>query len=199
MGRITPYRLRRRRRPPGGRGSGPPFWPDRDRVTLRGLVCDTIFWLRPVLLFAGILILWPAMDPALLQPPGFLSGDPVTVDARFGRCGQVPGGACVVDGDTFRLGSRRIRIIGIDAPEVNAQCAEEAALAEEATVKLQELLNQGPFQMTGRIDDMKDKYGRHLRTVTRTRPDGSEQSIAEDMQEAGVAKAYLGGFRSGWC
>ena len=199
MGRFTPYRRRRGRRPPSGRGPGPPFWPDKDRVTLRGLVRDTIFWLRPVLLLAGILILWPAMDPALVEPPGFLSGDPVTVDARFSRCGQVPGRACVVDGDTFRLGSRRIRIIGIDAPEVNAQCAEEAALAEEATVKLQELLNQGPFQMTGRIDDMKDKYGRHLRAVTRTRPDGSEQSIAEDMQEAGVAKAYLGGFRSGWC
>jgi micrococcal nuclease len=46
---------------------------------------------------------------------------------------------------------------------------------------------------------MKDRYGRHLRVITRMRPDGSEQSIAEEMQDAGLAKPYLGGFKSGWC
>ena len=200
MGRLIPFRRRRRWTRPRAYGSGPPFWPDKKRITLRGFIRDFLFWLRPVMLFAGILILWPALDPALIDPPSFLSSHPVTVDALFGRCGQSLGRACVVDGDTFRLGDRRIRIIGIDAPETHPPgCAEEARLGEEATVKLQQLLNQGPFEMTGRIDDMTDRYGRHLRAVTRTRPDGSEQSIADEMQEAGLAKAYLGGFKTGWC
>jgi micrococcal nuclease len=200
VGKILPFRRRRRWTRPRAYGSGPPFWPDKKRITLRGFVRDFLFWLRPVGLFAGILILWPTLDPALIEPPGFLSSDPVIVDAKFGRCGRTPGNACVVDGDTFRLGKRRIRIIGIDAPETHPPgCAEEARLGEAATVQLQELLNEGPFEMTGRIDDMKDRYGRHLRVITRMRPDGSEQSIAEDMQEAGLAKAYLGGFKSAWC
>ena len=198
--RIIPFRRRRRWTRPGAYGTGPPFWPDRKRIILRGLVRDTLFWLRPIGLFAGILILWPTLDPALIEPPGFLSSDPVTIDERFARCGRGLGSACVVDGDTFRLGERRIRIIGIDAPETHPPgCAEEARLGEAATDRLQQLLNEGPFEMTGRIDDMTDRYGRHLRVITRMRPDGSEQSIADEILEAGLAKAYLGGFKSGWC
>jgi len=167
---------------------------------VRGLVRDTLFWLRPVMLFAILLVLWPALDPALIEPPGFLSSDPVMVDAKFGRCGATLNGACVIDGDTFKLGKRSIRIIGIDAPETHpARCPEEARRGEEATVKLQELLNQGPFQMTGRIDDMTDRYGRHLRIISRTLPDGRVQSIAGEMEDAGLARAYLGGFKTGWC
>ena len=48
-----------------------------------------------------------------------------------------------VDGDTFRLGNRRIRIVGIDAPEVEGQCSAERDLAAAATVKLRALLNDG--------------------------------------------------------
>lgn len=203
MGRIIPFRRRRRwtRSRDYRGGSGPPFWPDENRITVRGFLRDLVFWLRPVMLFAGLLILWPALDPALIEPPGFLSSDPVIVDRHFGRCGRpLSGNACVVDGDTFRLGNRRIRIIGIDAPETHpASCADEARLGEEATVKLQQLLNQGPFQMTARFDDMTDRYGRHLRVITRTRPDGSTQRIADEMQETGLARAYLGGLKRGWC
>ena len=73
--------------------------------------------------------------------------------------------ACVIDGDTFKLGERKVRIIGIDAPETHpARCAEEARLGEAATAKLQQLLNQGPFEMVAPIyRDMHDRYGRDLR------------------------------------
>jgi endonuclease YncB( thermonuclease family) len=105
----------------------------------------------------------------------------------------------VIDGDTFKLGNRKIRIIGIDTAEVDAQCPEEARLAEQATAELQRLLNQGPFRMTGRIGGQKDRYGRDLRVLTRNRPDGTEQSIAGDMRASGLARRYLGGLRGGWC
>ena len=144
------------------------------------------------------LLIWPTMDPALIEAPAFLSTDPETVDQRFGRCGVNRGPACVVDGDTFRLGNRRIRIVGIDAPEIEGLCESERTLAAAATVKLQALLNEGPFVMTGRLDDMKDRYGRDLRVIERRLADGSMQSIAGEMREAGLARRYVGR-KSSWC
>jgi len=175
---------------------------DDDRVTLRGVARETVAWLgklRPFILGAILLSLWPLADPALVEPPRFLSTDPEQVNEHFTRCGLGRGHACVIDGDTFKLGTRKIRIIGIDTAEVDARCPEEAVLAEKATVELQRLLNQGRFRMTGRIGGQKDQYGRDLRALTRIRPDGTEQSIAEDMRASGLARRYLGGFRSGWC
>ena len=125
--------------------------------------------------------------------------NPERIDARFTRCGRGRGAACVVDGDTFKLGQRKIRIVGIDAPETHAaNCPEEARLGEAATAELMRLLNQGPFEMAGRIDDMTDRYGRDLRVVSRTRADGTSQSIAEDMRSSGHARRYLGR-KSSWC
>ena len=40
--------------------------------------------------------------------------------------------------------------------------SEEARLAEAATTKLRELLNDGEFEMVGRVDDMQDRYGRFM-------------------------------------
>ena len=154
---------------------------------------------RPFVLAAILAGLWPTLDPALVEPPAFLSAAPERIDARFTRCGPGRGDACVVDGDTFKLGRRKIRIVGIDAPETHpASCPEEARLGEAATAELMRLLNQGSFAMTGRIDDMTDRYGRELRVVTRTRPDGTIQSIAEDMRASGLARRYLGR-KSSWC
>ncbi|HEU5286057.1 MAG TPA: thermonuclease family protein [Sphingomicrobium sp.] len=143
--------------------------------------------------------IWPAADPALVEPPVFLASEPEKVDQHFSRCGPGRGHACVIDGDTFKLGKRKVRIIGIDAPEVKARCPEEAAKAEASTAELQRLLNQGPFEMVGRIDDRQDRYGRDLRAIRRIRPNGTKQSIAEDMRASGLARRYWGGLKSSWC
>lgn len=46
--------------------------------------------------------------------------------------------AIVIDGDTIRLGSERIRILGIDTPEMgsNARCNAERRLADVAKMTL---------------------------------------------------------------
>jgi micrococcal nuclease len=207
MRKLIPFRRRPRWTRPGAYRAPERlrFWPDQNRVSLRGLVRDTIGWLvvlRPFILLGILFSIFaaPVADPALVEPPAFLSTDPETVDEQFTRCGPGRGQACVIDGDTFKLGTRKVRIIGIDAPETHPpRCAKEAALGEAATAKLQELLNEGPFEMTAPLYGGKDRYGRDLRTILRTRPDGGEQSIASNMRESGLARRYLGGFKSGWC
>jgi endonuclease YncB( thermonuclease family) len=165
----------------------------------RGTVARLLLKTRPFALFAGLLAIWPAADPALVEPPAFLATGPEPIDEQFTRCGRGRGHACVIDGDTFKLGQRKVRIIGIDTPEVAAQCPKEALAAEAATAELQRLLNQGPFDMVGRIDEPTDRYRRDLRAITRTRADGTTQSIAGEMRDGGFARRYLGGYRSGWC
>ena len=99
----------------------------------------------------------------------------------------------------IKIGPRKIRIIGIDAPETHpARCPEEARAGEAATAELQRLLNQGPFTMTGRIDDSHDRFGRDLRAIGRARADGTMQSIAEDLRAGGFVHRYLG-YKTGWC
>ncbi|WP_140420559.1 thermonuclease family protein [Novosphingobium sp. B 225] len=122
------------------------------------------------------------------------------VTGRFTRCG--PGAAinCVVDGDTIHIGTRRIRVNGIDAPETHpARCAEEARLGEAATGRLLELLQQGPFLLSGPQTIAHDEYGRELRTLSRPRRDGTVQAIADDMVASGFARRYDRGAREPWC
>jgi len=167
-------------------------------------VRDTWWWLKVLRPFILLGILASAYigagDPALIEPPGFLQAAPEPVSATFLRCGTGRSGACVIDGDTFRLGDRRIRIIGIDAPETHPpRCAEEARLGDAATVKLQALLNERPFELVAPIYRDHDQYGRELRVVRRLMPDGSYQNMAGEMRNIGLARRYLGGFRTGWC
>jgi micrococcal nuclease len=198
MGDLIPFRKRKRSR-----------WTSAEDY---GVVLPTRRWqgrvaggiglgtLRPWILLVVLVACWKALGIETLEPlPGF-SSDPERVEGSFTRCGPGRGTFCVVDGDTFKLGERMVRVLGIDAPEVHpARCPAEAERGEAATAALQGLLNQGAFRMTGRINDMTDKYGRDLRSVQRTRADGTVQSIAEDLLASGAVRRYLGGSREPWC
>lgn len=185
---MRPWRRRPSPAPPPVR-----FWPRRRRRARRAVATA-----RTILLAAILALLWPTLDPALIEPPAFLSTAPERVDSHFTVCRAQRSPACVVDGDTLRIGKRRIRIVGIDAPEVNGQCEAERDLARRSTLHLQSLLNQGPFVMSARIDDATDRYGRELRVLWRERPGRGRQSIASDMREAGLAARYLGR-KASWC
>jgi micrococcal nuclease len=115
------------------------------------------------------------------------------ISARFGLCHSGDARNCVVDGDTFWSGGVKIRIADIDTPETHPpRCAAEAARGEAATVRLQALLNDGPFALEP-IDRDSDRYGRKLRIVTR---DGV--SIGGILVNEGLARWYGGG-RQPWC
>lgn len=112
----------------------------------------------------------------------------------FGLCHTGGGTNCVVDGDTIWMNGVKIRVADIDAPETHpSRCAIEADLGGRATLRMQQLLNAGPFELV-RIERDEDRYGRKLRTLVR-----QGRSLGEILVSEGLARPYEGGVRSGWC
>ena len=113
---------------------------------------------------------------------------------HFSFCHVGGGTNCVVDGDTIWLQGVKIRVADIDAPETHQpRCASEAVLGNKATMRLQELINTGPFsaEMTGSRDT--DRYGRKLRVLVR---DG--RTLSDILVNEGLARTW-GGARHPWC
>ncbi|MCK1650657.1 thermonuclease family protein [Bradyrhizobium sp. 149] len=106
-----------------------------------------------------------------------------------------------IDGDTFlaRVRQRdgrdlvvRVRLRGIDAPEMKASCQQELDKAEAAARALRDLLGQGSVTITNLGPD---KYGRVLADVA-TRLTGN---VSAALLAGGYARSYNGGHRDGWC
>jgi micrococcal nuclease len=106
-----------------------------------------------------------------------------------------------IDGDTFlaRVHQRdgrnlfaRVRLRGIDAPEMKAACREELDKAEAATDALRALLGQGSVTI---YNLGSDKYGRVLADVA-TR---QTANVSAALLAGGYARTYNGGHRDGWC
>ncbi len=117
---------------------------------------------------------------------GFAGASPADIySANFTRCGSGKRVNCVVDGDTIWFGGEKIRFAAIDTPEISSPgCAREAELGEAATVRMQELLNEGPFALTlNPGDENRDRYGRLLRRVSRDGQDLGEVLIAEGLSD----------------
>jgi endonuclease YncB( thermonuclease family) len=134
------------------------------------------------------------LDPALIPPVGPLAAPAEQVSATFTMCGSGRGNACIADGDTFKLGLRRIRITGIDAPELaEPLCPHEAALARKSADRLRALLNDGGFEMRAHRLHRTDRYDRELMVVER-----NGISIGGKLIDEGLAHRYFGSKRS-WC
>ncbi|MBH5372297.1 thermonuclease family protein [Bradyrhizobium glycinis] len=106
-----------------------------------------------------------------------------------------------IDGDTIlaRVHQRdgrdlvaRVRLRGIDAPELKASCQEELSKAEAAADALRALLGQGGVTVTNLG---ADKYGRVLADVATRRT----ADVAAALLAGGYVRRYNGGHRDGWC
>lgn len=106
-----------------------------------------------------------------------------------------------IDGDTFlaRVHQRdgrdlvaRVRLRGIDAPEMKASCRDELDKAEAAGDALRNLLGQGGVTITNLG---QDKYGRVLADVATKRT----ANVSAALLAGGYARSYNGGHRDGWC
>jgi len=106
-----------------------------------------------------------------------------------------------IDGDTFvarvvwdgREIVTRVRLRGIDAPELKAACASEYRMAVAATNALRGLLRDGAVVI---FNIGPDKYaGRVVADVATART----ANVSSALLEAGRARSYAGGHRDGWC
>lgn len=108
----------------------------------------------------------------------------------------------VIDGDTFEARvhlwpgldmTTRVRLRGIDAPEMKGACADELRMAQAATEALNLLLADGDVSI---FNIGPDKYnGRVVADAATPRT----PSVSSALLAAGHARAYQGGKRSGWC
>lgn len=108
----------------------------------------------------------------------------------------------VIDGDTFEARvnlwpglavTTRVRLRGIDAPELKARCDEERSKAEAARDALRAMLDQGEVG----IDHVTlDKYGGRVVADAST---AATPDVSAALLEAGHARRYGGGRRQGWC
>ena len=108
----------------------------------------------------------------------------------------------VVDGDTLTVRARvwlgqdveiRVRIAGIDTPELRGHCAYERRLARAARAFVAARIGTAEVTLT---DIRYGKYAGRVvaRVVTATGVDLAPALIA-----ASLARAYAGGRRAGWC
>lgn len=108
----------------------------------------------------------------------------------------------VIDGDTFEARVHlwpglemmtRVRLRGIDAPEMKGACAEEFRMAEASHEALRALLAGGDVAI---FNIGPDKYnGRVVADAATSRT----PSVASALLVSGHVRPYQGGRRSGWC
>ena len=186
---VVPFR---RQRKPGSRndrhhlqGKSPRSGRRISRGSLTGILAAMIVAVEGWFAFGGGNL--PGVPAVAKTPVADLSS------ATFSICGDGRHVNCVVDGDTFWFQGEKIRIADIDTPELSPpRCEAERIKGEAAKTRLLTLLNGGNFSLAAGWRD-EDKYGRKLRTVTR-----SGHSIGETLVEEGLARRWDGA-RHGWC
>jgi endonuclease YncB( thermonuclease family) len=108
----------------------------------------------------------------------------------------------VIDGDTFEARvhvwpgmeiTTRVRLRGIDAPELHARCAEERVKAIAAREALLQVLGEGAVGIA-RIG--QDKYGGRVDADAST---AATPDVGAALLARGVARRYDGGRRANWC
>jgi endonuclease YncB( thermonuclease family) len=107
-----------------------------------------------------------------------------------------------IDGDTFEARvhlwpglemTTRVRLRGIDAPELKASCPQELRMAEAAGAALRSLLDEGEVAI---YHIGPDKYNGRVVADAATR---RTENVSAALLAAGHARSYGGGRRSGWC
>ncbi|MCH7554742.1 MAG: thermonuclease family protein [Proteobacteria bacterium] len=108
----------------------------------------------------------------------------------------------VIDGDTIAVRARiwigqsvetRVRIVGVDTPELRGKCALEIELAAAAREFVVEALGDQPVTLR---DVRYDKFGG--RVLARVES-STGKDIARLLIAAGLGRPYDGGKRAPWC
>ncbi|MDO8401417.1 MAG: thermonuclease family protein [Bradyrhizobium sp.] len=148
---------------------------------------------------------WPASTTATLSPHEIQAArDAETIWKSAGNSGvRHPVDVLrTIDGDTFEARvhlspglepTTRVRLRGVDAPELKAACAQEMQMAEAAGSALRGLLGEGGVTI---YNIGPDKYnGRVVADVATRRTD----NVSAALLAAGHARGYVRGRRGAWC
>jgi endonuclease YncB( thermonuclease family) len=153
----------------------------------------------------GLIVLTVQSRPAPASVPGAAGGDtrPAIAPTASARVGTHPAEVLrVIDGDTFEARvhvwpgldiTTKVRLRGVDAPELKARCPAERAMAEAARDALRDMLAEGAV---GIAAVTPDKYGGRVVADAGTR---SVASVSAELRAKGLARSYGGGSRRGWC
>lgn len=108
----------------------------------------------------------------------------------------------MIDGDTFEARvhvwpgmeiTTKVRLRGIDAPELHARCEDERIKALAARDALARILEEGGVGIT---EVGQDKYGGRVDAEVST---ARTSDVSAVLLGGGFARRYLGGRREGWC
>lgn len=122
---------------------------------------------------------WREMERTFSRPP--------TIEAHGERRGR----AHVADGDSVAIAGTRLRLVGIDAPELAQDCERDGRAypcGTAAKAHLEALIAGRPLDC---VWDRRDKYGRGL-----ARCRAGSTDLGATMVRDGWAVAYLGGFEA---
>jgi endonuclease YncB( thermonuclease family) len=148
-------------------------------------------------IFAAGLTLGALIGPGLTSRAAAPAIAPVTSRAAYPA--EV---VRVIDGDTFEARVRvwpgmeatpRVRLRGIDAPEMKARCEDERVQAVAARDALARMLAEGAVAIT---NVGQDKYGGRVDADVST---GKTINVGDALLDLGLARRYDGGRRAGWC
>lgn len=129
--------------------------------------------------------------------------------ATIAMCDATPTKVYVLDGDTVVINQERIRLDGIDAPELKGKCENEKRLAKEAHYRLAELIDgsrlvvervpvrprMGEFGLEQKFKT--DRYGRTLAPLI-----ANGQDVGDAILRDGLARKWTkkwDGRDEPWC
>jgi endonuclease YncB( thermonuclease family) len=153
---------------------------------------------------------WPVASPLDRSPsvqtptqaPAARSGDTVWKRAGNLEVRHPVDVIRTIDGDTFEARvhlwpglemTMRVRLRGIDAPELKASCPQELQMAEAAGSALRGLLEEGEVTI---YNIGPDKYNGRVVADAATR---RTENVSAALLAGGFARRYGGGRRGGWC
>ena len=108
----------------------------------------------------------------------------------------------VVDGDTLEVSARiwlgqavrvRVRLAGVDAPELRGKCAAERRTAGRAKAFLATAIGDGEIRLS------QIRYGKYAGRVLARIAAADGRDLGQALLAQGLARAYAGGKRVSWC
>jgi endonuclease YncB( thermonuclease family) len=135
-------------------------------------------------------------DPSNRPVPAAVKPDMPSVQsgrAKFYLCGTAKQDDCVVSADSFMLQGQKIRIAGIEVPNIKKpRCEAERIKASDAKLRIRAFLDSGPFDVHAANANDQDSSGQKIRAVTR-----NGISLSDILVREGLARRP--GASGGWC